>query len=51
MSPFTRITEPAERPGRLHMAILEWQRQLIARKQPVVTSGSYRGPRLGADCA
>lgn len=49
MPPFTRTMRPVERPGRLHLAILEWQRQLIAMKRPVATAGSSRGPRPGAD--
>jgi hypothetical protein len=32
MDALTRVTQEAERPGRLHLAILEWQRQLIARE-------------------
>ena len=48
MSPFTRTIQPVERPGRLHLAILEWQRQLVAMKRPVATAGSYRGPQAGA---
>jgi hypothetical protein len=51
MQPFTRTIEPEARPGRLHLAILEWQRQLIALKRPVATAGSYRGPRPVADPA
>jgi hypothetical protein len=27
-----RVTQEAEKPGRLHLAIVEWQRQLIARE-------------------
>lgn len=42
---------PVERPGRLHLAILEWQRQLIEMKRPPATAGSYREPRSGADRA
>jgi uncharacterized protein YigA (DUF484 family) len=32
MDALTRVTQQAEKPGRLHLAILEWQRQLIARE-------------------
>jgi len=28
----TRITQPAEKPGRLQLAIIEWQRQLIEKR-------------------
>jgi hypothetical protein len=49
MPTFTRTIAPAERPGRLHLAILEWQRQLIERKRPLPTGGGYRGPLSGAD--
>jgi hypothetical protein len=31
MDALRRVTQGAEKPGRLHLAILEWQRQLIAR--------------------
>jgi hypothetical protein len=34
MDALTRLTQQAEKPGRLHLAILEWQRQLIAREGP-----------------
>jgi hypothetical protein len=51
MAPFTRSIRPVDRPGRLHLAILEWQRQLIEMKRPVATAGSYRGPRSAADRA
>jgi hypothetical protein len=49
MPPYTRSIRPVERPGRLHLAILEWQRQLIEMKRPLATAGSYRGPRSGAN--
>jgi hypothetical protein len=32
MDALTRVTQQGENPGRLHLAILEWQRQLIARE-------------------
>jgi hypothetical protein len=32
MDSMTRVTRPAEKPGRLHLAILEWQRQLLAER-------------------
>jgi hypothetical protein len=36
MDAWTRVIHQAEKPGRLHLAILEWQRQLIAREaQPM----------------
>jgi hypothetical protein len=28
----TRVTQRAEKPGRLQLAIVEWQRQLIAKR-------------------
>lgn len=49
MPPSTRITRPVEPPGRLHLAILEWQRQLIEMKRPLETLGGYREPSSGAD--
>jgi hypothetical protein len=48
MAPFTRSIRPVDRPGRLHLAILEWQRQLIEMKRPVATAGSYQEPQLVA---
>jgi hypothetical protein len=37
MNALRRVTQQAEKPGRLHLAILEWQRQLIAQRasQPI----------------
>ena len=32
MNALSRLTQQAEKPGRLHLAILEWQRQLIERR-------------------
>ena len=32
MDALKRVTQEAEKPGRLHLAIVEWQRQLIARE-------------------
>jgi uncharacterized protein YigA (DUF484 family) len=32
MDALTRVTQKAEKPGRLQLAIVEWQRQLIARE-------------------
>jgi hypothetical protein len=32
MDASTRVTK-AEKPGRLHLAILEWQRQLLAERE------------------
>jgi hypothetical protein len=40
MPPFIRNIRPIERPGRLHLAILEWQRQLIEMKRPLATAGA-----------
>ncbi len=34
MDALTRLTQQGEKPGRLHLAILEWQRQLIVREGP-----------------
>jgi hypothetical protein len=33
MDGFRRVTQHAEKPGRLHLAIIEWQRQLIAQRE------------------
>ena len=51
MGAFTRSIRAADPPGRLHLALLEWQRQVIAMKRPVATAGSYRGPLAAADRA
>jgi hypothetical protein len=48
MSSFTQTIQPVERPGRLHLAILEWQRQLIAMKRPVAPLVNCRVPQAGA---
>ena len=32
MDASTRVTQQAEKPGRLQLAIVEWQRQLIAQR-------------------
>jgi ABC-type enterochelin transport system substrate-binding protein len=42
MDALTRLTQQAEKPGRLHLAILEWQRQLIAREAQSI--GSLKEP-------
>jgi uncharacterized protein YigA (DUF484 family) len=33
MDALTRVTQQAEKPGRLQLAIVEWQRQLIAERE------------------
>jgi hypothetical protein len=33
MTALTRVTQQAEKPGRLQLAIAEWQRQLIAKRE------------------
>jgi hypothetical protein len=38
--PLIRNIQPTERPGRLHLAILEWQRQLIEMKRPLATAAA-----------
>ena len=42
MLEFTRLTEPAEKPSRLQLAIREWQRQLVEMAK--VTHGDRREP-------
>ena len=43
MDALRRATQEAEKPGRLQLAILEWQRQLVARREaPLV--GRLREP-------
>jgi hypothetical protein len=36
METMTRISEPVEKPGRLMLAIAEWQRLLVARRESLV---------------
>jgi len=33
MATLTRITQQTEKPGRLQLAIVEWQRQLIEKRE------------------
>ena len=33
MDALTRVTQRAEKPGRLELAIIEWQRQLIEKRE------------------
>jgi len=33
MDTLTRVTQQAEKPGPLQLAIVEWQRQLIAKRE------------------
>jgi len=33
MDAWTRVTQQSEKPGRLQLAIVEWQRQLIAKRE------------------
>jgi hypothetical protein len=33
MDALTRVAQQAEKPGRLQLAIAEWQRQLIAQRE------------------
>jgi hypothetical protein len=44
MDVFTRITQQAEKPGRLQLAIIEWQRQLVARREGSLIGGSKDSP-------
>jgi hypothetical protein len=46
MQEFTRLTQPVERPGRLQLAIREWQRQLIEKAKV-----GYGGRREPAEAA
>jgi hypothetical protein len=38
MDRLTRITQQPEKPGRLQLAIVEWQRQLVERQGARITS-------------
>ena len=42
MDALTRVTQQAEKPGRLQLAIVEWQRQLIAQRE--ARTGEERRP-------
>jgi hypothetical protein len=44
MDGLTRVTQQAEKPGRLQLAIVEWQRQLIAQREARTSEGD-RPPR------
>jgi hypothetical protein len=44
MLEFTRLTEPAEKPSRLQLAIREWQRQLVEKAK--VGYGDRREPTV-----
>ena len=39
MDASTRVTQQAEKPGRLQLAIVEWQRQLIAQRDARMGEG------------
>lgn len=43
MDRFTRVTQQADKPSRLQLAILEWQRQLIARREARMAEPEVRG--------
>lgn len=48
MEALTRVTQQTEKPGRLQLAIIAWQRQLIAK--PEALRGEFRpGPRSARD--
>jgi hypothetical protein len=42
MDALTRVTRQAEKPGRLQLAIVEWQRQLTAQRE--ARAGEQRQP-------
>jgi hypothetical protein len=44
MPAFTRTIRAVERPGRLQLAIVEWQRQLLEMKRQSAAINRYRGP-------
>ena len=48
MNALTRVTQQGEKPGRLHLAILEWQRQLTAREGPERALRSLDSPSTEA---
>ena len=37
MNTWTGVTQQAEKPGRLRLAIIEWQRQLIEKREARIT--------------
>jgi hypothetical protein len=42
MDALSRITQQTEKPGRLQLAIIEWQRQLVAKREAQI--GGARRP-------
>jgi hypothetical protein len=47
MEALTRVSQQAEKPGRLQLAIVEWQRQLIAKREARTEPLIYGGERAG----
>jgi hypothetical protein len=53
MDRLIRITQQAEKPGRLQLAIVEWQRQLVAKREalkaePLTHGSRWPGPTVTA---
>ncbi len=51
MDRLKRVSEKAEKPGRLELAILEWQRQLVAKRQTRVEASIDEGERASTGIA
>jgi hypothetical protein len=46
-----RDNRQVEKPGRLQLAILEWQRQLVAKREACTEPLTLDGERAGTDIA
>jgi hypothetical protein len=49
MDALTRVTQQAEKPSRLQLAIIEWQRQLIAKREVRKAEPLIHGGKRGED--
>jgi hypothetical protein len=49
MRAHTRVDASVEKPGRLQLAILEWQRQLVQARERLAAEQT-RPPQLYPDC-
>jgi hypothetical protein len=51
MDRLARITQQGEKPGRLQLAILEWQRQLVAKREARAEALIHDGEPATTDIA
>ena len=47
----TRVTQQAEKPGRLQLAIVEWQRQLVAEREALAAALIRNGEQASTGVA